>query len=84
MEQETLEYRLGRIEIQSAEILKALNELKDNLPKLYVTREIYNSELSDVERRIKELEDSKHTAIWAIIAGGGSLIFTLGKFILGL
>ncbi len=84
MEQETLEYRLARLELQSGEILKALNELKDNLPKLYVTKEIYQSESSDLERRIMELEKSKNTALWAIIAGGGSLIFTLCKFVLGM
>ena len=84
MEQETLEFRLARLELQSGEILKALNELKDNLPKLYVTKEIYQSESSDLERRIMELEKSKNTALWAIIAGGGSLIFTLCKFVLGM
>lgn len=83
MEQETLEYRLLKLEEQSTKILESVNELKDNLPKLYVSKEIYRSELSDLERRIVELEDSKNTAFWAILAGGGSLIVTLLKFIIG-
>ena len=83
MEQETLEYRLNRMEEQNEKILMALEELKENMPHLYVSNQLYRSEMADLERRVAELEKSKNAAFWAILAGGGSLIFSLFRFVIG-
>lgn len=83
MEQETLEYRLKRLEEQSSEILASLNDLKSDLPSLYPSKEVYHSEMSDLERRVGELEKNKNTAFWAVISGGGALIVTLLRFVIG-
>ncbi len=83
MEQETLEYRLHKLEEQSSEILASLNDLKSDLPSLYLSKEVYRSEMSDLERRVGELEKNKNTAFWAVISGGGALIVTLLRFVIG-
>ena len=78
-----MEYRLKRLEEQSAQILRSIDELKNSLPRMYVSKEICFSKMDDMERRISELEQSKSTAFWAILAGGGSLIVTLLRFVIG-
>ena len=84
MEKETLEYALVGLEKKMDSVLISLNELKESIPKVYVSKEIYHSEMEDMERRIGELEDTNNRALWGLLAGAGSLIFTLGKALLGL
>ncbi len=84
MEKETLEYALGSIEKKMDTMLDSLNELKESIPKVYVSKEIYHSEMEDMERRVKGLEATNSRALWGLLAGAGSLIFTLGKALLGL
>ncbi len=67
MEQETLEYRLAKLEQQNERILKSVDELKDSMPKLYISKEIYHSEMSDLERRIAILENQSSKATWALL-----------------
>ena len=83
MEQETLEYRLQKLEQQNESILKSIAELRDSLPERYTTKELYKAQLSDLESRVTDLERSQNTALWAVIAGGGSLIITLARFAIG-
>ena len=84
MEKETLEYALTGIDKKVDSVLISLNELKESIPKVYVSKEIYHSEMEDIERRIGELEATNNRAFWGLLAGAGSLIFTLGKALLGL
>ena len=84
MEKETLEYALTGIDKKVDSVLISLNELKESIPKVYVSKEIYHSEMEDMERRIGELEATNNRALWGLLAGAGSLIFTLGKALLGL
>ncbi len=84
MEKETIEYALNGLEKKMTEVLKSLNELKESIPKVYVSKEVYHSEMEDMERRVKELESTNSRALWGLLAGAGSLIFTLGKALLGL
>lgn len=84
MEKETLEYALTGIDKKVDSVLISLNELKESIPKVYVSKEIYHSEMEDIERRIGELEATNSRALWGLLAGAGSLIFTLGKALLGL
>lgn len=84
MEKETLEYALTGIDKKVDSVLLSLNELKESIPKVYVSKEIYHSEMEDLERRIKGLEATNSRALWGLLAGAGSLIFTLGKALLGL
>lgn len=84
MEKETLEYALGSIEKKMDTMLDSLNELKESIPKVYVSKEIYHSEMEDMERRVRCLEATNSRALWGLLAGAGSLIFTLGKALLGL
>lgn len=84
MEIETIEYALTSIEKKTTEVLKSIEELKESIPKVYVSKEVYQSEMEDLERRIKELEGTNSRALWGLLAGAGSLIFTLGKAVLGL
>ena len=81
---ETLEYGLRKLERQNEAILDELHELKDKLPNLYLSKEVYSHDLADIERRIKDLESTNDRAFWGLLAGAGSLIFTLGKALLGL
>lgn len=84
MGNETLEYALADLQRKVDNILLSVDELKKGLPNIYVSKEIYHSEMLTVERRIRELESTNSRAFWALLAGGGSLIFTLGKALLGL
>ncbi len=84
MEKETLEYALAALEKKMDSVLISLNELKESIPKVYVSKEIYHSEMEDLERRVKELEATNSRALWGLLAGAGSLIFTLCKFVFGL
>ena len=84
MEKETLEYALADLQRKVDNILLSVDELKKGLPNIYVSKEIYRSEMMTVDRRIRELESTNDRAFWALIAGGGSLIFTLGKALLGI
>lgn len=83
MEKETLEYRLKKLEEQNESILKSISELRDSLPDRYISKELYQAQLADLEARVKDLEATQNTAFWAIIAAGGSLIMTIGRAILG-
>ena len=71
------------MEEQSTKILEALNELKRELPAQYVAKEVYNARLLGLEGRVKELEKSKDTAFWAIVAAMGSALLTLVRMALG-
>ena len=84
MEIETIEYALTSIEKKTTEVLKSIEELKESIPKVYVSKEIYHSEMEDLERRIINLEATNSRALWGLLAGAGSLIFTLVKALLGL
>ena len=84
MEQETLEYRLKKLEEQNESILISISELKDSLPDRYISKELYQAQLADLEARVKDLEATLNTAFWAIIAAGGSLIMTIGRAVLGI
>lgn len=84
LEKETLEYALTTLEKKMDNVLDSLNDLKRSLPDSYVSKEVYLSEMEDLERRIKELEATNSRALWGLLAGAGSLIFTLGKAVLGL
>ena len=84
LEKETIEYALAALEKKMDSVLDGLNELKDSIPKVYVSKEVYHTEMEDMERRIKELESTNSRALWGLLAGAGSLVFTLGKALLGL
>ena len=84
MEQETLEYRLAKLEQQNEKILQSVDELKDSMPKLYISKEIYRSEMSDLEWRIAVLENQSNKATWALLGAAGSLVVTLAKAFLGI
>lgn len=84
MEKETLEYALADLQRKVDNILLSVDELKKGLPNIYVSKEIYRSEMLTVDRRIRELESTNDRAFWALLAGGASLIFTMGKAVLGL
>jgi len=84
LEKETLEYALVDLQKKMDSVLRSVDELKNNLPNLYISKEIYRSEMSDLERRVINLEATNSRALWGLLAGAGSLIFTLGKALLGL
>ena len=83
MEQETLEYRLKKLEEQNESILISISELKDSLPDRYISKELYQAQLADLEARVKDLEATQNTAFCSFLAAGGSLIMTIGRAILG-
>lgn len=84
MGNETLEYALADLQRKVDNILFSVDELKKSLPNIYVSKEVYHSEMMGVDRRIKELESTNSRAMWGLLAGAGSLIVTLGKALVGL
>ena len=62
MEKETLEYRLKKLEEQNESILISISELKDSLPDRYISKELYQAQLADLEARVKDLEATQNTA----------------------
>lgn len=83
LEENLLVYKLEQLNKNYIEILQSLNELKDRIPNIYTSKEIYRSEMDDLERRVEELEKLRVSAFWAIVAGGASLIVTLLKAVIG-
>ncbi len=84
MNGETLEYALKKLEKQNNDILEELHSLKNNLPSLYISKEVYQAELSDLERRVAILEGNSSKVTWAILGAAGSVLFTVIKAILGI
>lgn len=84
MNGETLEYALRKLEKQNNDILEELHTLKNNLPSLYISKEVYRSELSDLERRVAILENQSSKVTWAFLGAAGSVLFTVVKAFLGI
>lgn len=80
MQDETLNYALQKLEKQNEDILDEVRELRKEL----VSKELYESESSDLERRITILENNANRATWAILGAVGSILLSLGKTILGI
>lgn len=84
MEKETLEYALADLQRKVDNILLSVDELRKGLPNIYVSKEIYHSEMSDLERRIAILEAQSSKVTWAILGAAGSVAFTVIKAFLGI
>lgn len=80
MQDETLNYALQKLEKQNEDILDEVRELRKEL----VSKELYESESSDLERRIVILENNANRVTWAILGAAGSILLSLGKTILGI
>ncbi|BAL84697.1 hypothetical protein SELR_pSRC400460 (plasmid) [Selenomonas ruminantium subsp. lactilytica TAM6421] len=84
MNGETLEFALAKIDKQLTSISEELKDLKNNLPNLYISKEVYRSELSDLERRVAVLEANSSKVTWAVLGAAGSVLFTVVKAFLGI
>lgn len=84
MNGETLEFALAKIDKQLTAISEELKDLKNSLPQIYISKEVYRSEMSDLERRILILENQSNKVTWAILGAAGSVLFTVVKAFLGL
>ena len=84
MNDETLEYALHKLEKQNDDILNELHDLKDNLPNMYISKEVHRVELDDLERRVGVLESSSSKVTWAILGAVGSILLTVVKMVLGI
>ena len=84
MNGETIEYMLKKLEQQNERIILDVRELKDAMPKMYVSKDVYNAQMADLERRVAILEASSSRVTWAILGAAGSVLFTVVKAFLGI
>ena len=84
MNGETLEYALKKLEKQNNDILEELHSMKSSLPSLYISKEVYQAESSDLERRVAILEGNSSKVTWAILGAAASVLFTVVKAFLGI
>lgn len=84
MQEDVLDYGLRKLEKQNEDILDELRDLKKDLPNRYISKEVYQAEVRDLARRVAILEGNASKVTWAILGAAGSILFTLGKVVLGI